>query len=189
MKAQRVFLAVLLSLVFVTTLTAGEQSGRKLKVVTAPPPPVGEQSTETEKKRQQDGAPPVAAEKSEVYVCSDDKTLARVLDPEAGKEQTYTMKQVDTPARILTRPAPSYTREARRAGIQGYVILRVVLSSGGKIGRIKVLRGLPLGLTESGIRAACKIKFQPAVKDSLPVSQSLQVEYTFSLSHSPIFRP
>ncbi len=180
MKFRRKALVVIPGLILLAGASALAQSGRRLKVVPPPPPPPVAEPADT-KTQNQDEVPPVTAQKSEVYACSDDKTLTRVLDPDANKEQTFTMKQVDTSAKILKRPPPSYTREARSAGVQGYVILRVVLSSNGKIGQIRVLRGLPAGLTESGIRAACKIQFEPALKDGKTVSQSVQVEYSFRL--------
>ena len=191
MKTRRaVSLEVLLSLMLTISTSVPAQSGRRLKAVPAPPPPpVEEPANSKAKPEQAPEAPPVTAEKKQDYVCTDDGTLARVLDPETDKEQVYTQKQVDTKATILTKPRPSYTREARRVRVQGFVILRVVLSSAGKIGRIRVVRGLPAGLTESGIRAACKIQFQPAVKDGQLVSQSIQVEYVFRLSDSSILRP
>lgn len=179
MKVRVSSLLVLIGLALILATNVAGQSGRKLKVVNAPPPvevPPAEPKTE-----KQAETPQVTAQKSEIYVCSDEKALVRALDPDVNKEQTFTTRQVDTTAKILKRPPPSYTREARSARIQGYVILRVVLSSIGKIGRIQVLRGLPAGLTENAIRAACKIQFEPAIKDGKTVSQSVQVEYTFRL--------
>jgi TonB family protein len=176
------------SVIVVCNYPALSQSGRRIKE-SKPSPPAVEEPTKESPPPEQNDNPPITAEKNQEYMCTDDGTLARILDTDTGKEKVFTSKQVDTKATILSKPAPSYSREARRAGIRGYVILKVVLSSTGKIGRIKVLRGLPFGLTENGIRAACKIKFQPAVKDGQPVSQTLQVDYAFSLSHSPIFRP
>jgi len=55
--------------------------------------------------------------------------------------------------------------------------------------RVRVVRGLPGGLTENGIKAACKIEFKPALKAGQPVSQWLNVEYVFRLADSSIFKP
>jgi hypothetical protein len=51
------------------------------------------------------------------------------------------------------------------------------------------LRGLPFGLTESAIRAACKLEFKPAIKDGQSVSQWVTAEYVFRLPDSRLFRP
>ena len=160
------------------------QSGRKIEPIKVPAP--AEDSTKLEQPKENE-PPVVTAQKREIYRCSDDGSLAKALTPD--DEQTFTPKQVDTGAVILTRPAPQYTREARAKGVQGFVILRVVLSVDGKIGQIEVERGLPFGLTESAMRAACKIRFKPAIKDGREVSEKVLVEYTFRVSKPSIAFP
>lgn len=175
--------------VFASTVVS-PQSGRRLKVV-RPEAPAPEPSPSAEKSSptKTDEAPPVTAEKNEEYRCSDDGSLAHILSSDTNKEQTFTTKEVDTRATISNRPTPGYTREARRNGVQGYVILKVVLSADGTVGRIRVVRRLPFGLTENAIRAACKIQFRPAMKEGIPVSQLTQIEYTFRLAESSILGP
>jgi protein TonB len=129
----------------------------------------------------------VTAEKDQDYRCTGDGSLAHLLDEPQGV--TYTSKEVDTKAEVTEKPEPRYTREARRAGVQGRVILKVLLRGDGKLDRIRVVRRLPYGLTESAIRAACEIKFKPAIKNGEPVSQWVGLEYGFLLSDSSIFGP
>ena len=95
----------------------------------------------------------------------------------------------DTRAVITAKPKPAYTREARRNGIQGFVTLKVLLSARSKITRVRVVKGLPFGLTENAIRAACKMEFKPARKDGQPVAQWLTADYVFRLADSSIFGP
>lgn len=129
----------------------------------------------------------VTAEKDEDYRCTDDGTLAHLLDHDevAG----YSPKEVDVKAEITARPPPVYSNEARRVGVQGMVVLKVLLLGDGKLDRVRVVRRLPYGLTESAIRAACEIKFKPAMKGGQPVSQWATVEYSFRLANSSIFGP
>ena len=129
----------------------------------------------------------MTAEKDEDYRCSDDGSLAHLLDD--TQVVTYTSKEVDTKAQITEKPEPLYTREARRVGVQGIVILRVLLLGDGKLDRIRVVRRLPYGLTENAIRAACEIKFKPAIKEGKPVAQWVALEYGFRLANSSIFGP
>lgn len=119
-------------------------------------------------------------------MCTDDGTLARVLDSE-NSEQILSAKAVDTRVVITSKPKPAYTKEARRLGVQGFVTLKVALSANGRVGRIRVLKRLPAGLTENAIRAVCKLEFKPAIKDGQPVSQWVDVEYVFRLADSSIF--
>jgi TonB family protein len=96
---------------------------------------------------------------------------------------------VDEQAIIISKPPPSYTKEARRNSVQGFVRLKVLLAADAKISRVRVLKGLPAGLTESAIKAACKIKFKPAIKDGQPVARWVTAEYVFRVSDSSIFFP
>jgi TonB family protein len=85
----------------------------------------------------------------------------------------------DEKVRLLKKPEPSYTDEARANKIAGTVILKVVFTSKGTVENIRVVRSLPDGLTERAIEAAKKIKFVPATKDGHPVSMWIQLEYNF----------
>jgi len=94
-------------------------------------------------------------------------------------DQIVLSKQADQKARLLKKPEPSYTDEARKNKIAGTVILKVVFTSSGTVEHIHVVRELPYGLTERAIEAAKKIKFVPAMKDGHPVSMWMQLEYNF----------
>jgi len=93
----------------------------------------------------------------------------------------YKSKEVTTKARVLAKPEPSYTEEARKNQITGTVVLRAVFAADGRVRAINVIRGLPDGLTRCAIVAAQRIKFVPAMKDGKPVSMWMQVEYNFNL--------
>ena len=82
---------------------------------------------------------------------------------------------------ILYKEKAKYTEEARQNKVQGTVVLNVVFTADGRITNIKVVRGLPDGLTEKAIEAAQKIRFQPAVKAGQPVSVRGTLEFTFNL--------
>ena len=129
----------------------------------------------------------VTAEKDQDYRCTDDGTLAHLLDHDQATG--YTEKEVDVKAQITARPQPSYTRDARKVGVEGLVVLRVLLLGNGKLDRVRVVRRLPYGLTENAILAACEIKFKPAMIGGQPVSQWVTVQYPFRLANSSIFGP
>ena len=94
---------------------------------------------------------------------------------------TFTGAQVEQRARLLLKPEPKYTEEARRNQISGTVMLRVVFSSTGEVVQIRAMHTLPFGLTERAIEAARQIKFVPAMKGGRPVSVFMQLEYNFHL--------
>ncbi|HUC20216.1 MAG TPA: energy transducer TonB, partial [Candidatus Polarisedimenticolaceae bacterium] len=93
----------------------------------------------------------------------------------------FSGKDVNSKARVISKPEPQYTEEARKNQVTGTVILRAVFTSGGQVTNISARSGLPYGLTERAIAAARQIKFVPATKDGRPVSMYIQLEYNFNL--------
>jgi protein TonB len=98
-----------------------------------------------------------------------------------ARGRTFTGSEVDQRARLLSKPEPQYTEEARKNQISGTVLLRVVFSSSGEVVQIRALNSLPFGLTERAIAAARQIRFVPAMKDGHPVPVYMQLEYNFNL--------
>lgn len=78
-------------------------------------------------------------------------------------------------------PSPRYTEEGRQARIQGVVILEAVVDANGDVGRVKVLKGLPYGLSEEAVATAKEWKFRPAMRGGQPVSVYLNLTIRFSL--------
>jgi TonB family protein len=74
-----------------------------------------------------------------------------------------------------------YTKEAKANRIQGTVQISAVFTADGQIINIQVIRGLPFGLNEEVIKAASKCKFKPAMKDGVPVSVRMLMEFSFQL--------
>ena len=99
----------------------------------------------------------------------------------SGNDRLFSGSEVEQRARLLLKPEPQYTEEARRNQITGTVVLRVVFASSGEVVQIRALRQLPFGLTERAIAAARQIKFAPAMKSGHPVSVHMQLEYNFNL--------
>jgi TonB family protein len=180
------FICPLLAILGLTTFTYS-QSGRRTREV-KPPQIVPEVREPAPKPATVEEPPPVTAERNQEYRCTDDGTLARIIDTDDKEELVVSAKESDVRATISAKPKPSYTREARRNGVQGFVTLKVLLSARGKVARVRVVKGLP-GLTENAIRAACKIEFKPAMKDGRAVSQWVTAEYIFRLADSSIFTP
>jgi protein TonB len=96
-------------------------------------------------------------------------------------ERIYPVLQVSERARVLAKPEPQYTEEARRNAVTGSVVLRVVFSRTGEVINIRALQSLPFGLTEKAIAAARMIRFRPATRDGRPVNVYMQLEYNFNL--------
>ena len=93
----------------------------------------------------------------------------------------FTNREVTLKVRVLSKPEPSYTERARKAGVTGTVVLRTIFSSEGEVKHIVILKALGYGLTTQAVKAARQIKFSPGVKDGKPVSMYMQLEYSFNL--------
>ena len=102
-------------------------------------------------------------------------------NPNGNPDAVYSAPQVNERARVLSKPEPQYTEEARRNGITGTVVLRVVFSRTGEVTNIRAMQPLGGGLTEKAIAAARQIKFVPARKNGQPVSMYMELQYNFNL--------
>jgi TonB family protein len=96
-------------------------------------------------------------------------------------QKVFSGKDVTQKARLLSKPEPRYTQAARKAGVIGTVVLRVVFASDGEVKNLIVVRPLGYGLTTQAVKVARQIKFDPAMKDGNPVSMYMQLEYNFTL--------
>lgn len=93
----------------------------------------------------------------------------------------YSGKDVDVMVRIISKPQPQYTEEARKNQIIGTVNLRAIFADDATIRQIVPISTLPFGLTERAVAAARNITFVPAQKDGRNVSTYVQLEYNFNL--------
>jgi TonB family protein len=88
-----------------------------------------------------------------------------------------------TPVEILFKPQPNYTTEARGLKLEGEVLIEVMFGADGHLQVQRVVRGLGHGLDESGIEAANKIRFKPAMRNGSPVDSTAVVHVLFQLAY------
>ncbi len=62
-----------------------------------------------------------------------------------------------------------YTEEAKQAGVEGMVILKVLVGEDGRVRDVKVVQGLPHGLTEAAVRAIKACRYTIGEKEGKPV--------------------
>jgi TonB family protein len=90
------------------------------------------------------------------------------------------------PPRPLALPMPPYTDEARRANVEGTVVLQMIVRKDGTTDSFKVLKGLGYGLDESAINTiAKKWRFQPGTLNGTPINVRISIETTFRLFTRP----
>jgi len=81
----------------------------------------------------------------------------------------------------LSGPNPIYPEAARRARIQGVVVLECTIGKDGTVTEAKVLRGLPLGLTEAAQDAVRKWRFKASTLNGKPVEVLYILTVRFNL--------
>jgi protein TonB len=83
--------------------------------------------------------------------------------------------------RLLREVKADYTDDARRRGVEGEVVLEIVVRSDGSVGEVKVLNGLDGGLNDRAIQAVRQWRFAPARRLGAPVDVIVEVSVEFKL--------
>lgn len=86
-----------------------------------------------------------------------------------------------TPPVLLWKSEPAYSEEARKARLQGTVVLAIEIDGSGRARNIRVLRSLGLGLDERATDAVKAWRFRPAYRGGQPVAATAVVEVNFRL--------
>jgi len=81
----------------------------------------------------------------------------------------------------LSAPSPQYTEIARKARIQGVVIVEAIIDKQGNVTNVKILKGLPMGLDTAAADAVKKWKFKPATLNGKPVAVIYNLTVNFRL--------
>ncbi|HEY6400726.1 MAG TPA: energy transducer TonB [Blastocatellia bacterium] len=95
-------------------------------------------------------------------------------------ESVYQMSESLKPT-IIKKEKAEYTPEARANKVRGTVVLNVIFEADGSIRVLRVVSGLPHGLTGQALKAAQRVQFKPAVKDGKPVDVRGDLEFSFDL--------
>lgn len=96
-------------------------------------------------------------------------------------EPPETSDEALEPATIQSKVDPVYPESARRAGVEGTVVLDALISEKGRVEDVQVLRGLPMGLSESAEEAVRRWQYRPARGRSGPVASHKTVRIVFTL--------
>jgi protein TonB len=86
-----------------------------------------------------------------------------------------------TPPGLLKEVKPVYSEEGRRRGVEGDVLLEVVVRADGTVGSVRVVRGLGAGLDQRAAEAVRQWRFSPARRFGTPVDVLVEVAVEFRL--------
>jgi protein TonB len=79
-------------------------------------------------------------------------------------------------------PQPSYTDQARAAGIEGKVRVELTVDESGRVVSVRVISGLGHGLDEAAVAAAQRATFQPAIRCGKPARATFTISMRFAAS-------
>jgi len=83
--------------------------------------------------------------------------------------------------RLLREVKADYSEDARRRGVEGEVVMEIVVTRTGSVGDIKILRRLGSGLDERAVQAVRQWQFAPATRKGAPVDVIVEVGVEFRL--------
>jgi periplasmic protein TonB len=86
-----------------------------------------------------------------------------------------------TPPSLLREVKPEYTQEARRRGVEGDVVLEVIVRADGSVGQVRLLQGLGAGLDQRAVDAVRQWRFSPAHRHGTPVDVVVEIAVEFKL--------
>jgi periplasmic protein TonB len=82
----------------------------------------------------------------------------------------------------ITCPRPDYSEDARKAKVQGSVLLNVVVLADGKVGSIELVKSLGMGLDQQAINSVRAWKFRPGTDAAgRAVATRVPIEVQFQL--------
>jgi TonB family protein len=86
---------------------------------------------------------------------------------------------------IISSVKPIYTELARRSRVTGVVIVEAVIDEKGNVTDVRVLKGLPMGLSEAAVDAIQNWKFKPATLEGRPVQVYYVLTVNFQVDDTP----
>ena len=110
---------------------------------------------------------------------------AAAVPPAAGSAEGGGDTEFKSPAqvgqmpRFKTQVQAAYPESAKRAKIEGVVILQVDIDAAGEVKKVEVVQSLGYGCDEAAVTAVQQSSFTPATADGQPVPVRFRIPYRF----------
>jgi protein TonB len=82
---------------------------------------------------------------------------------------------------VVSRVEPQYNEAARKARITGVVIVEAIINKEGRVEQVKVIKGLPMGLSDAAEEAVKGWRFRPGTLNGQPVEVIFNLTVNFTL--------
>lgn len=87
----------------------------------------------------------------------------------------------EMPPTPVLQPKPEYPEIARKAGVEGIVIVKALIDKDGRVKDTQLIKGLGAGLDEAAIASVKASIFTPAIQNHRPVAVWMAVPLRFKL--------
>jgi TonB family protein len=101
--------------------------------------------------------------------------------PELEKKSTADLDTSIPEPKKIYHTDPDYPLVARKARVRGIVIIEVTIDKEGKVTAPKIIKGLPLGLSEAAVHAVKQWTFEPTLVNDKPAEVLYVCSLRFSL--------
>ena len=108
---------------------------------------------------------------------------SKVIEQRIQKTQAAIMKTIFNSKAMLS-PTPRYPRRAQKRGLEGKVLVSILIGVNGLPYDAKILKtsGHPI-LDDAALKAALEWKFQPAIAEGTPINSVNTQSFVFSLQN------
>lgn len=102
----------------------------------------------------------------------------------SGEPDGMRLADVDVKPRITRQVEPAYPEEARRQGVEGRVVARLLVTARGSVARLHIVAAKPSGIFEQAVLDAVgKWRFHPARYQGRDVAAWVMLPIRFDLKH------
>lgn len=108
--------------------------------------------------------------------------IAKATPPPSIASAQPTATAAKVAPKLLFKPRPEYTEEARQLHLEGTVYVKIHVAASGAVSVVGVQSGLGHGLDQSAIKAVQSMRFQPALQNGQPADWDGVVNVNFQLA-------
>ena len=105
----------------------------------------------------------------------------KAADPASVRPSAVPLYELDSQPTVIGEVRIPYPEDARSRGIEGTVVLSVLVDETGRVRSVKVLAGPGGGLDQAAAKAVEGVRFRPALRKGQPVPAQITYRYTFLL--------
>jgi len=100
--------------------------------------------------------------------------------PQLDEPDVWTFEAVQEKPVLLKQALPHYPEIARKVGVEGIVVVKVLIDKKGNVEKAEIFKSVP-ALDDAALKAAKKCTFKPAKQRLKPVKVWMKIPYKFKL--------